>query len=71
MRNAWYRVVADRKLSLLVFLHCVCGLCFGLGLPLGIFQLFGTELSSLPDLFGDVSGFGIMRRDKLGIFNPL
>ena len=71
MRSVWHSVVAYRKPTRLTFRCGLCGLCFCLGLSLSIFQLFGTELSSLPDLFGDVSGFGIMRCDKLGVFKPL
>ena len=48
----------------------ICGLCFGLSLTHCVFQLIRTKLSPLLDLFGNIVGFRVMGRDKLGVLKP-
>ena len=64
-------IIADGQITRLVLLHRICGLCFGLSLTLCVFQLIRTKLPPLPDLFGQIAGFCVMWRDKLGIFKAL
>ena len=64
-------IIADGQITRLVLLRRICGLCFGLSLTLCVFQLIRTKLPPLPDLFGQIAGFCVMRRDKLGIFKAL
>ena len=64
-------IIADGKITRLVLLCRICGLCFSLSLTLCVFQLIRAELPPLPDIFGQIAGFRVMGRDKLGIFKAL
>ena len=63
-------IIADGQITRLVLLHRICGLCFGLSLTLCVFQLIRTKLPMLPDLFGNIAGFRVVGRNKLGVLKP-
>ena len=63
-------IIADGQITRLVLLRRICGLCFGLSLTLCVFQLIRTKLPMLPDLFGNIAGFRVVGRNKLGVLKP-
>ena len=63
-------IIADGQITRLVLLRRICGLCFGLSLTLCVFQLIRTKLPPLLDLFGNIAGFRVVGRNKLGVLKP-